>query len=338
MPTISINLLRWSTPWEEVQQCLAAVLKSEFQDFELIYSENPHFSAPSLIDEVQRRFGDDSRVRTIRHDSNLGYAGAHNRFFFESDSELLMVLNPDAVIDPLFLRNAIGPFSDPSVGAVTGKMLKPEASSNGERILDGTGIQIYRSRNARERGQHEPDHGQYDNIQNVFGVSGTAAIYRKSALEAAKLEESEYFDTDFFAYWEDLDLSWRLRLFGFKCIYVPEAIVEHRRAAGLSPGGLQKFSSFVKHQRSFPLTIRQWAWRNHLFAIIKNDSGFCFYRDLPAILLREIGWLGFIFIFVPSTLLSIPSFFKLLPIMVAKRRKIYRRKARSSEEVFRGFL
>jgi GT2 family glycosyltransferase len=337
MTMISINLLRWSTPWEEVQQCVAAVLNSDFQTFELTYMENPHLSAPSLMDEVQRHFGRDERLRTVRNDSNLGYAGAHNRFFAENDSELLMVLNPDAIIDPLFLQNIVQPFSDSTVGAVTGKMLKRQASASGERILDGTGIEIYRSRRARERGQLEPDHGRYDRSRIVFGVSGTAAVYRKTALEAIKLGEAEYFDPDFFAYWEDFDLSWRLRLRGFECVYVPEAIVEHGRAAGASPGGVSKFSIFVRHQLSLPLSVRQWNWRNHLFAIIKNDFGWCFYRDLPKIIIREVGTLIFILFFMPATLSALPETLRLLPRMFRKRTLIQSSRTIESSSVCRFF-
>src|SRR6266702_444016 len=156
MTKISINLLRWSTPWEEIQRCIAAVLNSEFKDFGLTYTENPHVSALSLMDEVKRQFGHDVRIRAIRNEHNAGYAGAHNQFF-----------------------------------AATGKMLKPEVlnGDQNEKILDGTGIEIYGSRRARERGQLERDHGQYDRDRTVFGVSGTAAAYRKSALERVRLGE-----------------------------------------------------------------------------------------------------------------------------------------------------
>ena len=337
MTIISINLLRWSTPWEEVQQCVAAVLNSDFRDFKVTYTENPHLSAPSLMEEVQRHFGSDDRLNILRNDSNLGYAGAHNRFFAESDSELLMVLNPDAVIDPLFLQNIIKPFSDPTVGAATGKMLKPQLAVNGERILDGTGIEIYRSRRARERGQLEPDHGQYDDNRIVFGVSGTAAVYRRTALEAIKLGEADYFDPDFFAYWEDFDLSWRLRLCGFECVYVPDAIVEHGRVAGASLEGVSNFSMFVKHQQSFPLWVRQRNWINRLFAIIKNDFGWCLYRDLPRIIAREVGMLIFILFFMPDTLFAVPKAFSLLPRMLRRRTVIQSLRTIDSSDV-RKFL
>ena len=317
--SLAINLLRWSTPWDELQICLGAVLDSDLETFTLTYTENPHPTAPSLVEEVRRQFGKDPRLRIVLNLSNLGYAGAHNKFFVENDADLLMVLNPDAILGRTFLSNIIKPFADPAIGAATGKMIKPYLSSSGERILDGTGIELYRSRRARERGQLEPDRGQYDRDLEVFGVSGTAAVYRRKALEAVRLDDDEYFDTDFFAYWEDFDLSWRLRLRGFGCIYVPQAEVEHGRAIGVSPGGLRKFSTFVRHHRAFPLQVRRWSWRNHMFAILKNDHGWSFYRDLPRILLREFGMFLFLLVLIPDTLTAIPETMRLLPTMLRKR-------------------
>jgi GT2 family glycosyltransferase len=325
MTTLSINLLRWNSPWEEIRACIQAVLLSEFDGFELIYMENYNPACASLVDQVRDHFGTDLRLRIVKADSNLGYAGGHNRFFAETNTELLMVLNPDAILHPGFLTHIVRPFVDPRVGAVTGKMIKPSGNSNGERILDGTGIILSHSRRGRERGQLEVDHGQYDHQPRVFGVSGTAAVYRKSALEAVRLGDSEYFDADFFAYWEDLDLSWRLRLRGYECVYVPEAIVEHGRAVGASKGGILNFREFVRHHRSFPLQVRKWSWRNHLFAIIKNDYGWSFYRDLPRIVLRELAMFAFLICFMPDTLSAVPEVARLLPKMLSKRREIMKR-------------
>lgn len=337
--TISINLLRWSTSWEDVERCLAAVLDSDFKNFSVTYMENPHPTALSLVDEVRLRFGSDARLKLVRNAQNLGYSGGHNRFFAEAETDLVMVLNPDAIIDRQFLQNIIKPFhADPKIGAATGKMIKPPKATEGAIILDGTGIEIFRSRRGRERGQLVRDLGQFDQKREIFGVSGTAAVYRRKSLEAIKLGEREYFDEDFFAYWEDFDLSWRLRLCGFECTYVPEALVEHERAVGVSPGGLLRFSTFVKHHRSFPLAIRQWSWRNHLFSIIKNDFGWALYRDLPFILMRELAIIFFLLITVPKTFSPSLNFFRLLPVMLKKRRMIAQLRTRSSTAVFRGFF
>src|SRR5271168_1954545 len=105
MITISINLLRWNSPWEEIRSCIQAVLLSKFDGFELIYMENYNTTCASLVDQVRDHFGTDSRLRIVTADRNLAYAGGHNRFFAETDTELLMVLNPDASLHPGFLTH-----------------------------------------------------------------------------------------------------------------------------------------------------------------------------------------------------------------------------------------
>ena len=210
-------------------------------------------------------------------------------------------------------------------------MLRPE-QRNGEWLLDGTGIVVNRARRGRERGQLEVDHGQYDSQLDVFGVSGTAAVFRKSALHDAALPAGsmsarpECFDEDFFAYWEDLDLSWRLRLLGYTCRYVPGAVVYHERVASSSEKGYKNPLAFYRHHAHLSKRIRQWNWRNHLFAIVKNDFGSPLATGFLFILGREVAMLGWILIFEPSTLGAVPEFFWLLPTMLRKRRVVQERR------------
>lgn len=338
MRKLSINLLRYTTPWEDIRACIDSVLAQDFDDFELVYSENAPSGKPRLIEQVRKHYAGNAKLRAIDNGDNLGYAGGHNKFFMDTASELLMVLNPDVIMQTGFLKEITKVFSDPKVGAATGKMVKPQPNRHGQPILDGTGIIIFKSRRARERGQLEVDCGQYDSSHDVFGVSGTAAVYRKRALESVKIYEREYFDPDFFAYWEDLDLSWRLRLQGWDVKYAPNARVFHTRAVGASPGGYTKFFTFVKHHRGFGVNIRRWNWRNHLFAIIKNDFGWNFWKNSWRVIGREIVMLGYIAIFETSTLGGLPDFFRLLPKMLAKRRIIQKNKTVNSKEMEKWFI
>ena len=319
MPKLSINLLGWNHR-EIIGKAIASVLNQTYQDFELVYSDNA--SADGSADYVRTNFPD---VKIIKNKENLGYAGGHNRFFSQSRSEFVMVLNPDVVLDKNFLENAMKGFSEERVAAVTGKMLRPNSN-----VLDGTGIVLSRSRRARERGQNEVDLGQYDDQPEVFGVSGTAAIYRREALEKIKLPKKEggfeYFDEDFFAYFEDLDLSWRLRRAGYLCRFVPQAVLYHSRKAASSPGGYKRIFSFVKHHRHLPLNVRRWSWKNHLFCIIKNDSLVSLIRDFPFIFAREFFMFLFILFLEPKVLGVLPEFFRQLPKMISKRKIIMSQK------------
>ncbi len=336
-PRISINLIGYNHQPEDIAKCIDAVLAQQYQNFELTFSDNG--SKNGLFESISQKYSGRPNFRAVDNKANLGYAAGHNKFFDETDSELLMVLNPDAILHPGFLENISKAFNDPKVAAATGKMIKPQSepgSNSGELILDGTGVVIGRTRRAQERGQLEVDHGQYDQQRRVFGVSGSAAVYRKSALAQAKVL-NEYFDTDFFMYWEDIDLAWRLRLLGFECVYVPEAVVEHSRVAGKTQRGYKDPIAFAKHHAKFSLNIRRWNWRNHLFMIIKNDFGWNLWKGLPFIILRETAMLGYIVVFEPRTLGAVPVFFRLLPNILKKRKLIQQKRVVSSKEISKWF-
>lgn len=335
MPKVSINVLGWNHSLEDISSCLDTILAQTFEDFEVLYSENG--SKNSLIASLEQKYAGNHKLRLVNNESNLGYAGGHNKFIKGSQSDLVMVINPDALLHKNFLKFIMLPFNNLKVAMVTGKMLKPKPNGNGQPILDGTGIIISKSRRGRERGQTEVDRGQYDNSLDVFGVSGTAAVYRRSALQEVQIE-GEYFDHDFFAYWEDFDLSWRLRLAGFVAQYVPEAVVYHARVAGRSEGGYKNPFKFANHHAALSLNVRRWNWRNHLFCIIKNDFGWAFWKGLPYIFVREFFMLIYILIFEPRTLSVIPSFFRLLPKILRKRKIIQKQRVVTSTQAQRWFV
>ena len=334
MPKVAINLVRYNQPKEMLKQCIDAILAQDYADFELTLTENG--SADTETIEYFKKNYNHSKFKIANNHKNLGYAGAHNKFFHQSNAEFVMPINPDATLQPGFLKNIVAVFEDPKVAAATGKMLRPQKDSAGNHIIDGTGVIIEKSRRARERGQNDIDFGQYDKNpedRKVFAVSGTAPLYRKSALEAVRLGDEEYFDPDFFMYWEDVDLGWRLRLAGFEARYVPEALLYHSRVAGQSKGGYKNPLRFYKHHKKLPQNIRRWNWRNHLFMIVKNDFGWNFFAGLPDIILREAAMFVWIAVFETKTLTIIPSFFGLLPKIWAKRQIIQANRKVSSEQI-----
>lgn len=322
MSRIAVNLLGWNHK-ALLKKCINSVRVQSYKDFELFYMDNA--SKDGSVEFVKNNY---PFVNIIENKQNLGYAGGHNKFFEALDSEFLMVLNPDVELSANFLEEVVKGFEDSEVGAAMGKLLRPSS-----KLIDSTGIIINLARRGRDRGQWEEDNGQYDNQTNIFGVNGAASVFRKSALEKVKMPkistqysvhstQYEYFDEDFFAYWEDLDLSWRLNLAGFKCKFAPSAVAYHGRAAGQSKGGYKKIFSFIKHHRNLPKRIRQLNWKNHQFCIIKNDFGWKFIKVLPIIKLRELSMLVYILFFEPSTLAVILEYLKQLPKMLRKRKYI----------------
>jgi GT2 family glycosyltransferase len=335
LPRLAINIVRYNQEFSLLERAIGAALNQELEDFEVVLTENG--SSNSVKEPLLQCFGSDRRFRYVENASNLGFAGAHNRFIQTAHAEFVLPLNPDTQLTPEYARTVLAVFRDSTVAAAEGKMLKPVPLPDGRYILDGTGMSLSRGRRAGERGQLQVDEGQFDDSTDVFGVSATAAIYRTSALERIKHGEAEYFDEDLFTYWEDLDLAWRLRLAGFQCRYVPRAIVYHARSANQSDKGFTRVRAFVAHTRSVPLRIVQWDWRNHLLTVIKNDFGSSLFRDLPRIAVRESVIFAYLCVVRPQILFAVPEFFRLLPKILRKRKLVQRSRTVSSREMGQWF-
>lgn len=336
MFTVAVNIVRYNHPWGVIRDCINSVLAQDVDGLSVTLMENG--SADSIEKEIGPLLDQQPRLKYENNGKNLGFAGAHNLFIARSAAVIVVPLNPDTVMTPGYLRFLTESFVDPRVGAATGKMVRPQHSDDGLPILDGTGIVMSKARRGRERGQNEIDRNQFDSSLYVFGVSGTASAYRKSALEKVRLGEHEYFDEDFFAYWEDLDLSWRLRLAGFECLYVPQAVIYHSRVAGQSKGGYRRPIEFIRHHRKLPERIRRWNWKNQLFCIVKNDFGPGFWRSCLSVTGRQLLMFGYIIAFEPGTLGAVPDLFRLLPKMLEKRKAIMRMRVVDSEEIAKWFV
>jgi GT2 family glycosyltransferase len=335
MRQLAINIVRYNQDLSLLERSILAALTQDVEDFEVVLTENG--SSDSIKEQLLQRFGADPRFRYADNGSNLGFAGGHNRFLQTADAEFVLPLNPDTQLTPAYARTVLAVFSDPSVAAAEGKMLKPTPLPDGRYILDGTGMSLSRARRAGERGQLQIDDGQFDHSTDVFGVSATAAIYRTSALDCIKHGNAEYFDEDLFTYWEDLDLAWRLRLAGFECRYVPGAVVFHSRSANQSKDGFARIGDFVANTRSLSLRVVQWDWRNHLLTIIKNDFGSSLFRDLPRIAVRELAFFVYLCLVRPQILFAVPEFFQLLPRILRKRKLVQQSRAVSSQQMGRWF-
>jgi len=158
--------------------------------------------------------------------TNLGFAGGTNAGIRQAEGEFILTLNNDTIVTPDFIDELAKPMaSDPFVGMCASKMIFPDGRIN------STAICISRSGAAWDRGMGEPDHRQYDAAEEVFGPCAGAALYRRTMLDEIGL-----FDEDFFLYMEDVDLAFRARLSGWKCIYVPSARVIHVHGGTTEPG------------------------------------------------------------------------------------------------------
>jgi GT2 family glycosyltransferase len=221
---------------ENLLACLSALERQTFSDFEVIVVDN---SAQGLV----RRRGVAARI--LEEKSNAGFGAAINHAAAVSRSHYVATINDDAVAHPGWLAALVEAMeSRPGVG-----MCASQVRLHGSDLLDSAAMLIAADGSSKQRGHMEPAHA-YSRAAEALLPSGSAAIYRRSALEQAG-----GFDEDFFLYCEDTDLGLRLRWAGWTCFYAPDAVVEHRysRSAG----------------RASPLKA-YLVERNRLFTVLKN--------------------------------------------------------------------
>lgn len=281
-------------------------------------------------DYIQQHFPE---VKIIDPGYNIGFSKGHNDLFKDLDVDFFQLINPDLIITETFVEEMLKPFADSEVGAVSGKLLRYDFENNQPtQQIDTTGVVISKSGRGRDRGQHEVDNGQYDNQTDLIAVSGAAAMYRKTALQDVKYPRPdgriEYFDEDFFMYWEDIDLSWRMINRGWKIKYAPRALAYHGRTASSSPGGYFQLWQFIKHHRSMPAQILQWNYKNHLFMFIKNSPRW--YWQFFA---REFFYNLFVLVFEVKTLKVLPLLFRQLPLIWNKRQFIKSQRTISAKQM-----
>ena len=273
---------------------------------------------------IQKNFPE---VKIIDPGYNVGFSKGHNDFFSQIDAEFIQLINPDLIVTPTFVEDMLKPFSDSAVGAVSGKILQYDFVKNlSTNKIDSTGVVISKTGRGRDRGQHEIDEGQWDSQTDLIAVSGAAAMYRKSALESVKYiypenhskkGQVEYFDEEFFMYWEDVDLSWRMVNAGWKIKFAPHAKAFHGRTAGSSASGYKKVWAFIQHHRQIPKQILKWNYKNHIFMFIKNSP-----KWYGKFFVREFFYHVFVLVFETKTLAVLPEFFRQLPSIWQKRKYI----------------
>jgi len=215
--------------------------------------------------ELARRFTNGLRLSIIENPKNFGFAKALNQGIFASKGEFVLALNLDVELEPDYIEKLVAAFIEPAIGSATGKLYRPPERVGGKKILDSAGHILLASRVVLNRGDEEEDKGAYDYQEEIFGVCAAAAMYRREMLEQVRIS-GEYFDGDFFASYEDVDLDWRAKNAGWNSIFVPEAIAYHvRRAFGWNAS-----DEMLSNSK-----------RNKFLCVVKNEYVLNYLIDLP---------------------------------------------------------
>jgi GT2 family glycosyltransferase len=240
-PLVSVIVVNWNGK-EYLGECLRSLRGQTFSDFEVLLVDNG--STDRSVEHVQANFA--GWVRILKNAQNEGFSGGNNRGIREACGKYIVLLNNDARADAHWLEEMVKIAEEnPQVGMLACKVYLQEKL----KILDNAGHLIYPDGLNRGRGRLEVDHGQYEKLEEVFFPSGCAALYRRTMLEEIGL-----FDEDFFAYGDDTDIGLKGRLAGWKCLYVPQAVVYHRYSQ--SSGSYSPLKAFYVERNRVWIAIK----------------------------------------------------------------------------------
>ncbi|HEX4364176.1 MAG TPA: glycosyltransferase family 2 protein [Solirubrobacteraceae bacterium] len=219
-------------------------------------------------------------ARVIGLGKRLSYAAAINAGIVGSEGEAVLLLNADCVLDTGFLAAARPRLDQGGVGSVAPRLIRASGMEAADRLdrLDAAGMVIDRRRKNTLVGHNEPVTG-YLQAAEVFGGDGACVLYRREVLDACAVG-GEVFDEDLELWASDVDLAWRARLLGWRCMYEPRAVAWHMRF--YSP----------TTRSGLPEAHRRLQFRNRLLMMAKNDSWADLRGDLHRIAFYEVLALG----------------------------------------------
>ena len=243
---------------EHLPGCLDSLAAQTHPDLEVVVVDNA--SADGSAEVVRRTHPD---VRLLANPDNRGFAGGANQGLALAEDGAFFVLNPDIRLAPDHLERAVAALGlAPDVASVQGRLRQMDPATgeailqDGHPLIDTTGHTAHTNRVFRNRGGGQPDDGRFDQPADIFGVSGCAALYRLDALHDIAIA-GEVFDTDMFAFFEDVDVDWRLKARGWRSRYAPDALGLHER------GGEGARRSDL---------VERLSYRNWFLTVLKNDD------------------------------------------------------------------
>jgi GT2 family glycosyltransferase len=298
---ISVIIVNWNGE-KFLDQCLNSLAAQSILPNEVLLLDNNSEDA-SL--NVISKF---PFVNLIKSQENTGFARGNNLLIelSSSESEWIVLLNPDAFVDYHWLESLLmSAISNPDYDVFASKLLMDADPTR----LDGAGDSYHISGLVWRAGHGVNVSNDTDCEREIFSPCAAAAMYRRSLLCSLG-----GFDEDYFCYVEDVDLGFRIRLAGCRCLYVPNSIVRHV-GSGTTGGQDSDFAVFHGH-------------RNLVWTFIKNMPGILFWIFLPFHLLMNLlviisfslrgrGWL--ILRSKGSALLAVPKMWRKRQIIQSNR-------------------
>ena len=237
MNRLAVIVLNWNGS-DDAIECIESLTEQTLKPTIIIVDNNSSDNSVSVFEKyisIHKR----EDITLIKNPDNLGFAGGINTglvYARKQGFEYIGVLNPDAIADKKWCRALVDELSSqPKCGIATGILQRRDG-----KTLDTTGDFYTTWGLPGPRNRDEPVENAPSKPGEVFGATGGGAIYR-----AAIFDDIDMFDEDFFMYYEDVDLSFRAQLAGWKVRFTPKAIAYHKvGASSKKVPGLAVYNTF----------------------------------------------------------------------------------------------
>lgn len=255
----SIIIPNWNGK-EYLKNCLKSLEDQSFKNFELIVVDNG--SVDGSKDYIKKNY---PTVTLIEINRNIGFSPAVNLGIKRAKGKYIILINNDTKVDKDCIKNLVRAVEQhPEVGMVAAKMMQ----YHNPKIIDSAGDYIDAVGHANNIGLGEEDGEKFNKGRYIFLVTGGGSLFRREVFNKVGL-----FDHDYFAYFEDVDLSFRAQMVGFKAWFEPKAVIYH----------IHKATS----NRNRPFT-EYLQFRNMTMTVIKNFP--------LKLLLKDFNWLKIILV------------------------------------------
>jgi GT2 family glycosyltransferase len=315
--TLVVSIVTWNHA-DSIEACLESLFRQTQASAKIYVYDNA--STDNTISILHRFRG---QLEIIASDRNRGFCEGHNSIINSTNSEFVLLVNPDVVLRPDYIERAVAVMRhDAGIGAVCGLLLQ-NSGSEGEEIVDGTGLILTRSRrfilrdHGRRLGEMKTSAGE------VFGCDGALPLFRRSFIEGI-LVNGFFFDPAFFAHKEDQDVAWRGRLLGWKTIFEPSCVALHPRL--FRPGDLGL-------RRRLASELKYHTVKNDLLMLLNNEQAAAFWHDFFSIVPRRLAIAFYTLILEPRSFAAYWYVFRNLWSILAQRKGIQRRRRVSAKEI-----
>jgi GT2 family glycosyltransferase len=292
-PLVSVIILNYNGK-DVLGACLDSVFASFYSPFEVIVVDNG--STDGSADLFKEKYP----FKLLRNQSNLGYCGGNNLGIGVARGEFLVLLNFDTVVKRNWLNELVSQAIKLKADFCQPKILM----FDNPKVINSTGLEIHFAGFGLLRSGGKIDSYLDGEPQEVTGVHGACMFASRRAIEEVGL-----LDSNFFAFCEDTDWSWKALLLGLKLVYVPSATVYHRWGEAWGHQSIEKL---------------YYAERNRMIMVLTNYSYRSLILLLPVFVLTEFVTLAYCFLnkTLKAKILAYSYLLQMRQYIVRRRRRI----------------